>query len=232
MNHHESRRYDMLRRVRDFGAAHAADFPANSLGSTLFTAIGATVAEIAQVASTRTSSAGASRQGTESKDLARDSLLEEMEALTLTARAMALDNPGLENQFRIPRNASDQDVLNTARAFLADATPRAAEFTRHEMPVNFLDHLREAIADMEQLITERNHHREGQVSGTAALALIIARGMKQVKQVNAVVHNKYRNDPVTLAAWTSASHVEQRRRKSASPDAPPPSPSEPGTPKT
>jgi hypothetical protein len=231
MNHHESRRYDMLRRVRDFGAAHAADFPATSLGSTLFTAIGATVAEAEQVASTRTSKVGASRQGTESKDLARDSLLEEMEALTLTARAMALDNPGLENQFRIPRNASDQDVLTTARAFLADATPLAAEFTRHEMPADFLDNLRDAIADLEQLITERNHHREGQVSGTAALGLVIDRGMKQVKQVNAVVHNKYRNDPATLAAWTSASHVEQRRRKAASPDPPPP-PSEPGTPKT
>jgi len=230
MNHHESRRYDMLRRVRDFGAAHAADFPANSLGNTLFTAIGATVAEIERVASTRTSSVGASRQGTESKEMARDSLLEQLEAITLTARAMALDNPGLENKFRLPRNASDQDVLTAARASLADATPLSAEFIRHEMSADFLDDLREAIADLEQVITERNHHREGQVSSTAALGLVIARGMKQVKQVNAVVHNKYRNDPATLAAWTSASHVEQRRRKTVSPDTPPP-PSEPGTPK-
>lgn len=231
MNHHESRRYDMLRRVRDFGIAHAADFPANSLGSTLFAAIGATVAEIEQLASTQTSSAGSARQGTESKDLARDSLLEEMEAIALTARAMALSNPGLENQFRIPRNASDQDVLNAARAFLSDATPLAAEFIRHEMAADFLDDFREAIASIEQSITARNHHREGRVSSTAALGVVIARGMTQVKQVNAVVHNKYRNDPVVLAAWTSSSHIEQRRRKTVSPDAPP-SPSESAPPES
>jgi hypothetical protein len=226
MNHHESRRYEMLRRVRDFGAAHVADFPAISLGGTLFAAVGATVAETEQAASTQTSSAGSSRQGTESKDLAREALLDEMEAITMTARAMALDNPGLENKFRIPRNASGQDVLTTARAFLADATPLADEFIRHEMSKDFLDHLRDAIADMEQAISERNHHREGRVASTAALGEVIARGLKQVKQLNAVVRNKYRNDAATLAGWTSASHVEQPpRRKTASPAAPP---SEPG----
>jgi hypothetical protein len=228
MNHHESRRYEMLRRVRDFGQAHAADFPASSLGGSLFAAIGATVAELEQAASAQTSSAGSSRQGTESKDLAREALLDEMEAITATARAMALDNPGLENKFRIPRNASDQEVLTTARAFLADATPLAGEFIRHEMPADFLDQLRDAIAELEQAISERNHHREGRVSSRAALGEVIARGMKQVKQLNAVVRNKYRNDAATLAGWTSASHVEQQpRRKPSAPAAPP---SEPGTP--
>jgi hypothetical protein len=226
MNHHESRRYEMLRRVRDFGLAHAADFPASALGGSLFAAIGATIAEIEQAASTQTSSAGSSRQGTESKDLARETLLDEMEAVTVTARAMALENPGLEKKFRIPRNASDQDVLTTARAFLADATPLADEFIRHEMPADFLDQLRDAIAELEQALSERNHQREGQVSSTAALGVVIARGMKQVKQLNAVVRNKYRNDAATLAGWTSASHVEQPRRKASAPDAPP---AEPGT---
>jgi hypothetical protein len=222
MNHHEFSHSDMLRRVRDFSAARAADFPPNSLGHTLFTGIAATVIEIEQFASTQTSSVGSSRQATESKGLARDTLLDEMEAITLTARAMALDDPGLENKFRIPRNASDQEVLNAARAFLTDATPLAAEFIRHEMPPDFLDDLRAAIADMEQVITERNHSREDRITSTASLGLIIAKGIKLVKQVNAVVHNKYRNDPATLAAWVSASHIERRKSKPSPPDAPPP----------
>jgi hypothetical protein len=228
MNHHESRRYEMLRRVRDFGQAHAADFPASSLGGSLFAALGAVVTEIEQTASAQTSSAGSSRQGTESKDMAREALLDEIEAITVTARAMALDNAGLENKFRIPRNASDREVLTTARAFLADATPLADEFIRHEMPADFLDHLHETIADMEQAISERNHHREGRVSSTAALGEVIARGIKQVKQLNAVVRNKYRDDAAKLAGWTSANHVEQPSRHKAAPPAAPPS--EPGTP--
>jgi hypothetical protein len=225
MNHHESRRYEMLRRVRDFGAAHAADFPASSLGGSLFAAITATATEIEQTASAQTSSAGSSRQHTESKEMAREALLDEMEAITVTARAMALADKGLENKFRIPRNASDQEVLNSARAFLADATPLADEFIRHEMPADFPNSLRDAITELEQAISERNHHREDRVSSTAALGEVIARGTKLVKQLNAIVHNKYRNDPARLAGWTSASHVEQSRRKAA----PPAPPSEPDT---
>ncbi|MFL6215837.1 MAG: hypothetical protein ACJ74J_18280 [Blastocatellia bacterium] len=194
----------------------------------MFAAAGAVVTEIEQTASAQTSSAGSSRQGTESKDLAREALLDEIETLTVTARAMALNNVGLENKFRIPRNASDQEVLTTARAFLADATPLAEEFIRHEMSKDFLDHLGDAIADMEQAISERNHHREGRVSSTVALGEVIARGIKQVKQLNAVVRNKYRNDAAKLAGWTSASHVEQPPRHKAAPPAAPPS--EPGTP--
>ncbi len=224
MNHHEARRYDMFRRVRDFGAAHAADFPANSLGSTLFAAISATVAEIDHVTSARTSSVGASRQGTESKELARETLLDDMEAITITARAIALDNHGLENKFRIPRNASDLGVLTAARAFLVDATPLAAEFTRREMPADFLDDLRQSISDMEQAMTERNHHRESGVGATVALGEVIARGMKEVKQLNAVVHNRYRNDAAKLAAWVSASHTERPKRKAGQSDQPPAEP--------
>jgi hypothetical protein len=221
MNNGEFRQYEMLRRVRDFGVAHAVDFPANTLGSALFATVGTTVTEIEQVASTQTSKSGSSLQETESKSLAREALLEEMEAISMTARARALDNPGLENQFRVPRSCSDQALLNAARAFLTDATPLAAEFIRHEMATDFLDDLRSAIEDFEHAITDRNHNREGRVSATASLDIVIAKGVKQAKQLNAVVRNKYRNDPAMLAAWTSASHVERRKSRGPSPEPPP-----------
>ncbi len=215
----------MLRRVRDFGVAHAADFPAATLGSTLIGDVGATVSEIESTASTQTSKAGAARQKTESKSLARETLMDEMEAISLTARAIALEDPGLENKFRLPRNPSDQALLNSARAFLSDATPLAAEFTRREMATDFLSELQEAIQAFEQAITGRNHDREGQVTATASLDVVIGKGLKHVKQLNAVVRNKYRNNPAMLAAWTSASHVERHKGRRSSPELPPATPS-------
>ncbi len=228
MNNHLSRRYEMLRRVRDFGATHATDFPTDTLGSALFAAVGTTITEIEQAAATQASKGSSAKQETESKSLAREALLEEMEAIGLTARALALKNPGLENKFRVPRTASDSDLLNAARAFLTDATPLSAEFIRHEMPADFLDDLREAITAFEHAITARNQNREGRISATASLDAIIDAGFKQVKQLNAVVRNKYRNDSAMLAAWTSASHVERHAGKKSSPT---PTPSDTQPPK-
>src|SRR5206468_10920621 len=98
----------------------------------------------------------------------------------------------------------------------------ASEFLRHEMPADFLDQLRDNIAALEQVITERNNHREGRVSATAALETLIVKGLTQMKQLHVVVQNKYRNDAATLAAWTSASHIERRTHKPSHDAAPPP----------
>ena len=76
----------------------------------------------------------------------------DLKAINLTARAMAADVPGLDDKFRLPPVGNDQLLLNAARAFLADATPLAAQFIAHEMPADFLDDLRDDIAALEAAI--------------------------------------------------------------------------------
>jgi hypothetical protein len=85
------------------------------------------------------------------------------------------------------------------------------------------------------MITERNHNREGHISATVGVGVVIAKGMTEVKELNSVVRNQYRNDPMNLAAWTSASHVERHKGKGPfpAPSAPTtPPPSEPTPPKS
>lgn len=175
----------------------------------------------------QTSSRGASSQGTMSKAAARSALREDMETISRTARAMAFDSPGLDERFRLPRGNNDQSLVSAARAFLKDAEPLKAEFIRHELPAGFLDALRDGIEEFERASASQNNNRVARVAATSAIDAAIERGIVTVRQLDVVVRNKFRDDPSTLAAWTSASHTERttRARKPAQPDTPaPPSP--------
>src|SRR5205085_11675333 len=128
MNANELKNYERLTRVRDFGAAHVVAFPATSLGGQLFAEVNAVVAELTALAADQVAGLGGSRQGSHSKAGARAALRERLAVINRTARAIAIDQPALIEKFRMPVGSGDQSLLNAARAFVASATPLAAEF--------------------------------------------------------------------------------------------------------
>lgn len=232
MNNLEIRRLEMLTRVRDFGAVRAALFPPASHGGQLFANVSTVVDELEGHASNQTQQAGASREGTTTKAVARAALTEALEAINLTARAMSLTTPGLDDQFRLPRSRADQSLLAAARAFAEEADPLKAQFILRAMPDTFVEDLNADIAAFEQAISARNESTGSQVEATAAIDDAIDRGMQAAQELHAVVQNKLRDDKPALAAWTSARHVERRSGKGEAPkpDAPQPTPPTPATP--
>jgi hypothetical protein len=226
MNTLEMRRLEMLTRVRDFGATHAANFPQNSLGSEQFGVVAAVVAELSQVAATQSFGVRSVQQATATRAAARLALRERLQAVSRTARAMALDSPGLETSFRMPRSGSDQALLTAARACVAAARPLADEFIRHELPANFLADLETDIADLERSIGRQNSNRDTHITATATIDSAIERGLSAVQKLDAIVSNKFRDDPAKLAAWESARHTERSstltRRANGTPATPPP----------
>jgi len=227
MNELENKRYQMLTRVREFGARHASDFPADAFGGQTFSEVGAVITELAGYATTQSVGRGSARERTVSKATARAALYEHLLAIHVTARALALDTPGLETKFRMPRSGTDQALITAGRAFAADAVPRAGEFQKHAMPANFVDELNADIAALEEAISGRARSRDSHVTATASLDATVDRGIKAVRRLNAMVRNKFRDDPAALAAWESASHVERRSRTVAPPTPEPPQPSTP-----
>jgi hypothetical protein len=221
MNDLETRRHEMLTRVRDFGTAQAESFPSKSLGGEQFAIVKAAVVELEQHAAAQTSGTGTARQASASRAAARAALREDLQAITRTARAMALDVPGLESKFRLPRSGSDPALVNTARAFLADAAPLKDEFIRHELPADFLDDLAADIAAFEHAINTQHTGTDAHIAATAAIDNALERGLKAVQRLDAIVRNKFRDDPAALAAWTSASHVARAPKHKASAPQPP-----------
>jgi hypothetical protein len=172
-------------------------------------------------ASTQVSGLSTAQQGVTGKAAARDELRRDMEAISRTARSMAFDTPGIEDKFRLPRQPKDQEWLNAARAFAADAQPLAAEFVRRGLPADFLADLASDIESFEQAIIRTTSGRSAHVAATAAIDDLIEDGMKYLRQLDTVVRNIFADDPASLAAWISASHVERapRRRQASAPPA-------------
>ena len=228
MNDLDTRRYEMFVRVREFGAAHAAQFPAHTLGGELFARLNTIVNELDEHASEQVSGISSAQQSTTSKASARDELRQDLEAITRTARAMALSSPGLEDKFRAPRKSSDQVFLSVARAFAADVEPLKAEFVRRGMPANFVEDLQTDIGQFEAAIQRQIQNRGAHVAATAAIDENIERGTDTTRELDAIVRNTFAADPATIAAWSSASHIirpahTSRQRRT---DAPKPAPSQ------
>jgi hypothetical protein len=224
VNDTENRKHSRYVRVRGFGEGHANDFTPTSLGKQLFAALGVIITEIDGYAASEVSGIGDAREGTETRRQAREELRADLEAIARTARAMASDVPGLEDKFRLPRNTNDQHLLAAARAFATDAVPLKAQVIAHELPTDFLEDLNADIAALEAAIANQASGRGSHVSARAAIDDAIERADEVVRKLDAIVKNKYANNPSVLAEWLSASHTERapRRRKTAPP--PPPTP--------
>ena len=217
MDDNERRRYETFMRVREFIAARAEEFRPTTLAGELFVTLNAVITELGIHTSSQASQRGAARESSTGKAAARDELRRDMEAISRTARAMALSTPGLEDRFRAPRNLSDQALLALARAFAADAVPLKQQFIARGLPDDFLEDLAADIAAFEQTINRKIQRRGAQVAATAAIDGAIERGVNVVRELDAIMRNKYAEDGATLAAWLSASRTERRARRQPAP---------------
>lgn len=214
MNSLDTKRYEMLVRVRDFGVANEALFPSSSLGGQSFVAVAGAVSALNEHAATHMSGRGSAREGTVSKAVAREALRDDLEAIMRTARAMALDTPGVDDKFRLPRGSGDQMILNTARAFLRDAGPLSADFVKHDMPDDFLADLQSDIEAFEEAIRDHETGKDTHVAARAAIEGAIDAGLDAVRRLDAIVPNRLRNDSKALASWERARRVEYRAGRS------------------
>lgn len=213
MDDRELRSYEMLMRVDNFGDENTAFFPPASLGGELFARIKAAVTKMANHVAQQVSGSTSARQGTATKSMAREALREDLERLRRTARAMSKTMPGIDSKFRIPRNATDQELIGTAQASAADALILKNDFIRFAMPADFLDDLNEHIADFQTSLTTQQTGKGNQVMATAAIDDTLEEALDAVRQLDAIVPNTFHNDPARLAAWASARHVERAARK-------------------
>ncbi|HEY0379874.1 MAG TPA: hypothetical protein VGC87_23355 [Pyrinomonadaceae bacterium] len=220
MNDSQTKSYEMMARVESFGAERVADFSISSLAGEKFAAVGSVIDELEQHGTAQSAGGSAARTSTGAKRAARAELRRQMTAVSETARVMESAQPGVTASFRTPNTNGDQALLNAARAFVGAATPLKNEFVRRELPATFLEDLDAAVNAFENALSSQTQNTERRVTATAAIEALIERGRQLVRELDAIVRNKYRNDRATLAAWESASHVEKLPRKKKAPGSP------------
>ena len=138
----DTRRYEMLVRVREFGVSHQDRFPESSVGGQAFAAVAAAVTELSQQAVSRLM---AQKEGQSSQAQAKIALEEQLDAIQRTAQVLAVDNPALLERFERRRRQGNQALLTTARAFASNAEPFTALFVAHGLPDAFLADLKAVI---------------------------------------------------------------------------------------
>jgi hypothetical protein len=207
--------------VNDFGLEHRADFAPTSLATQLFTTIKDIVDELDGHAASQTASSGASRQGTATREQARLAVREDLKAISGTAAVMSDKFPGLDEKFRLPREDNDQDLMSAGNAFIAEATPIAADFIAHEMAADFLDDLRADLQALEDSMSAQSAGKGHRIAAGAAIDQLIDNGVAAVRKLNAIMKNKYANNPAVLAQWVSASHTERDPRHKGAPSSTP-----------
>lgn len=121
--------------------------------------------------------------------------------------------PGIDSKFRIPRKATDQELIGTAQSSAADALILKSAFIRYAMPAEFLDELNDHIEAFQRALSTQQTGKGSQVMATAAIDDTLEEALDVVRQLDAIVPNTFHNDPARLAAWASARHVERAARK-------------------
>ena len=213
MNDKETRISQLATRMRDFGVAQAAAFPAASVGGQKFAALNTLVAGIDQSGSRQALSKGSAQTSTQAKRELRARLRQQMKAIRDTAISLESEQPGISKSFRMPPTNGDESLVNAARAFVAAATPSQAQFTSRELPASFLSDLTDTIEKFEASVSDSNQQRGNRSAATASLQDSLAQVLKLRRELDPIVRNKFRNDPATLAMWESASHLERPPRK-------------------
>jgi hypothetical protein len=217
MHIEDTRRYEMLVRVSEFGAAHADLFPADSLGGQMFAAAKNATATLAEYAAAEISSRGDVYEKVRARDAARMRLLTLLEPIRRTARAMAMDMPGVDGKFRLSSTQGARTLLASAQACAKDAHALSASLTAHGLPATFLDEIDGAVLAFENAVREHTNSRPGLVAARSGLKNAIQAGMTAVQRLDGIVPNRLRDDPTTLAVWERARQVDwpARTRKGA-----------------
>jgi hypothetical protein len=234
MTDREIREFDSYVRTNTFGESIAAENAPGSTAAAKFAVIATVVAKLSPERANQV------RNRNTSKEVLVRTLALEVQNIHRTAVSIALDEPGFADTFHLPANYTEGCVVACAEGFLkqldaqtgdtaADTAAKAAKvakFVAHEMSADFVTHLRNDCDAITAANKEAENKRENNVGNTANVGPTLKLAGDAVTSLNAIMHNRYANQPDKLAAWMTASHIERDpKRNSKKSDAPtPPTP--------
>lgn len=196
-------RYEMFVRVRDFGAANGALFPESSAGGQSFVRVAAVVAAVDGHVASRVVARAEARKV---KATARAAVLEKMRIMAATGRR-ASRQEAFAHAFRMPRRGADKVLVGTARAFAAEARKREAEFVRLGLPSTFISEFESLVDSIDQAVNVRNSSSHLRRKHQAGIEAALKEGAAELAELDVVVPNVLRENPVLLAQWRRARHI-------------------------
>ena len=206
-----------------FGIKYTADFPVTGLGGQQFALVHTYVTSIATLGGTQVSGTEQTHSAVLAKVAGRFHLHDDMIGITNAAHSLSLlGTVGLAGKFMMPHNNGDQALLNSARAFAADAVAFQAAFVSTGLAADFIAHLNNDITAFETAVTTKGAAQGTQAGATGGLESTGHAAAVALHVLNTIVKNTYKNNPARLAEWATASHVEKHTPVPRAQPTPPP----------
>ena len=197
-----------LKTTDAYGDKYAADFSATSIGGKQFALVKAAVTATAGLGATQVSGGEASHAGVLDEVALRLKLHDDLLSISKAAHSLVLLGiAGLDGKFHMPRHDGDQELLNTARAFAADAVAFQAQFVSLNLEDTFIADLNQDIGDFETAIKAKGSGGGKKGVATFGIGKTIHDAGIALHVLNTIVPNTCANDPAKLAEWVIASHV-------------------------
>ena len=218
MHERERRQFEMLVRVRDFGDRYGHLFPASSVAQRNFTAVARAIKELESQDIEHMAASASARA--HRKIMAGEALRARLEAIDQTARVLAAEIPGLDQQFELSNPPTDQALLTTGRKFARDAEALSNQFVAHGMPVAFVTELDGLVASFERALRDRGVGREARRAARASTKAALSSGNAAVRGLNAIVINHFPDDAVVTTVWEGARRIVYPERTKRTEPAP------------
>lgn len=209
----QRRRMEKFDREKVFMTDNAADFPADSPADKVNDLLYPKMDQVLALDADLIQELGERRAAQEAKDDARDLLLDLLADFATAAVGIGDEVPGITEQFKVPRNRSDQNLIAAATAFFDASAPHVAKFAEVGIKSADRDNL-EIFRD--NFIAARGEWQsavEEHAEAVGALDALFREMMNLSRKRSAIVKLQYRDNPGKLAAWTVASHLERPPQK-------------------
>jgi len=224
METRDVRRYNMLVRVKEFGATHADLFPAGSVGGTTLVELGAAVDRIDGHAVSQASGRTDAQKRALGKAAARAALRDAVGSIVKMAGGMAVADPEVGKAFQLPVNESDKELVTRAKEFVSSAAPYAAAFVARGLPNTFVADLQGKLSAFEDAINAHATAKQAHINARANISAALDSALAVLQQLDPIVEYRIGSDPGLVAAWQSARRIDKAAVRAMKPAPQPSSP--------
>lgn len=184
----------------------------------LFAANRDNIARLNQAGITSASAEGAGESGTRSKAARFNEIVIDLRLVAKTARLIEQKDGSFQNTFTLPGGGLTYDeALERADSFIADAPAHDAKFSKYALTTTFFSDLAEDVSGFRASWQQQADGKRTGVGATADTEDAVADTLDNLRELDRVMKNHYRNDPQKLAEWLTASHIERKRKKDKTP---------------
>lgn len=205
----EQRLLRRLQSVDVFGEEHRDEFSATSRARQLFDDLKPILADLQDAQTEQTASTGGAKGSTRAKATILGELWRDTGRIEATAREMRTLPDDQKGVF-VRGSRREPDVVATAKAFIAAATPIWNQFVAYELPADLLEEMQNDVDDYTNYFASQQGQQQSRVSSGATIESALERGGEILDELRPIVKNKFDGNDAILSEWASATRYPSR----------------------